>query len=1138
VHNSSALLGGEPPVPPCDVVRRSRGDQGLPNLNAVAGFDACAIDRGIPKAVAANELRFPVSFAQQRLWLLDRLLPMGSVYSVSKLYRLSGELKVEALRGALDDLLERHESLRTRFEFEESGPVQLVAAHQRMELQVDDLEALELSEREVEARRRVQAEVQAPFDLGRGPLIRGRLLRLSEREHWLLLALHHIITDGWSSGVLARELSELYGVRLRGESASLPALPVQYADYAVWQREWLQGEVLERQLAYWKPALAELPVLELPTDRPRPAVASFRGGRTSFVIDAELTRRLKELGRSERATLFMTLLAAFQVLLYRYSGQEDIAVGAPIAGRVRPELAGLIGFFVNTLVLRGDLSGDPSFGEYLGRVRDRALEAYAHQDLPFEKLVEELKPKRDLSRNPLFQVALAMQNTPPGELRLEGLEVEVLTDRELAIESAKFDLQFSLSEAKGELHTRVEYALDLFDASTIERMVGHWRVLLEAIATDPAQSISRLPLLTPAERQQLTAGSDTTVADEARSLCAHELFERQVVRTPHAVAAVMGDRSLSYAELNARANRLAHYLRTLGVGPETLVGVCVERSLDLMMGLLAIWKAGGVYVPLDPGYPGKRLQFMLKDTEAAVLLTSEGLLSRIPDGARERLCLDSEAWKYATQPAENPAPRARLSSLAYVIYTSGSTGTPKGAMIEHASLVNHAAAMLRHFALRDGDCVLQASPLGFDQSVWQMLVPLAAGARVALLDAEAHRSAGDVIEAVLRYRVTILRIVPTMVAALARETSFARCAMLRLVISAGDVLEARVAAEFAQRSDALLVNAYGPTETTLVSTFWTCEKSDGAIRIPIGVPIDNVTTYVLDRHDQLVPIGVQGELCIGGAGVGRGYWRRPELSASAFVPDPFSDRPGARMYRTGDLACRRPDGNLDFRGRADRQIKLRGIRIELGEIEAALAGHPGVAEAAVVVEDDADDRRIVAHVVARGGPAPGARELREFMKAIVPEHMIPSAFVALPKLPLTAHGKIDRRRLPRPDERSLAFEPNFIAPQNDIEIRLAAMFAEALCVTRIGVHDDFFALGGNSLLAMRVLSHVKAAFSVAIAARSFFGNATVAGIARALDGKAHDADVGNDAADCRDESEPPILRNHRSGARGPHRERS
>jgi hypothetical protein len=441
---------------------------------------------------SAKEYVFPPSFAQQRLWVLDRLLPTGSVYNVGKVYRLRGELKVEALRTALDDLVERHESLRTRFEFEESGPVQRIAAQQRIALEVEELGGLG-AERKAEARRRAQAEAAAPFDLARGPLIRVRLLRLAEREHWLLLTLHHIITDGWSSGVLVRELTELYGTRSRGEMPALPRLPVQYADYAVWQREWLQGEVLEQQLAYWKPALAGLPVLELPTDRPRPAVASFRGGRTSFEIDAQLTRKLKELGRTERATLFMVLLAAFQVLLYRYSGQEDIAVGTPIAGRVRPELGGLIGFFVNTLVLRGDLSGDPSFSEYLERVRGRALEAYAHQDLPFEKLVEELKPKRDLSRNPLFQVALAMQNTPPGELRLEGLEVEALSDREFGNESAKFDLQFSVTEVGGELSARVEYALDLFDASTIERMVGHWRVLLEAIVMDPARSISRLP---------------------------------------------------------------------------------------------------------------------------------------------------------------------------------------------------------------------------------------------------------------------------------------------------------------------------------------------------------------------------------------------------------------------------------------------------------------------------------------------------------------------------------------------------------------------------------------------------------------------------------------------------------------------
>jgi len=1016
---------------------------------------------------------FPASFAQQRLWLLDRLLPVGSVYNVPRVFRLRGDLAVEALRGAFDDLLERHESLRTRFGLEESGPVQLIAAQQRVALEVEDLTGLQAAEREEEARRRAQAEAQTPFDLERGPLLRVRLLRIAEREHWLLLTLHHIITDGWSSGVMVRELSELYGARLQRESANLPGLAVQYADYAVWQREWLQGEVLEQQLAYWKPALAGLAVLELPADRPRPAVASFRGGRTSFAVDAELTQRLKDLGRAERATLFMTLLAAFQVLLHRYSGQEDIAVGAPIAGRVRPELGGLIGFFVNTLVLRGDLSGDPSFSDYLGRVRARALEAYAHQDLPFEKLVEELHPKRDLSRNPLFQVALALQNAPSGELRLDGLEVDALVDREFANESAKFDLQFSVTEVAGELRTRVEYALDLFDASRIERMVGHWRVLLEGIVADPARPISRLPLLTQAERTQLGAGWNATAADYPRDCCAHELFERQVARTPQAVAVAFGERSLSYAELNARANRLAHYLRTQAVGPETLVGLCIERSLELVVGLLGIWKAGAVYVPLDPGYPQKRLEWMLEDTQAAVVLTSAEVAARLPVGASRRLCLDSEAEKWVGQSAINPAPLASARNLAYVIYTSGSTGTPRGVMVEHASLVNFLVWAQRQFSIAADDHVLHGSPTSFDISLLELALPLIAGARLELAPPHAHRSPADLVDCARRCGTTVMQLVPSTLRAIADGPGFKEVRSLRLLLSIGEPLGAELARDFHRQSGAVLVNNYGPTETTVYSTFWVCDRNDERPTLPIGRPLANTRILIRDPYGELVPIGISGEIFIGGRGVARGYRGQPELGAERFVPDPDSGEAGARLYATGDFGRYRGDGSIEFLGRRDYQVKIRGFRIELGEIESVLAHNGDVASAVVTVrEDRPGDKRLVAYIVARPGATLSARALRESAAAILPAYMIPSAFVMLDRYPLTPAGKIDRARLPPPAPEAAVPETDYTAPR-DVLAPTVRGLAEHLrssipldgcvslvAITRSSVRTPVFAVGG------------------------------------------------------------------------------
>lgn len=1053
-------------------------------------------ERPAPAQWSAKEFVFPPSYAQQRLWLLDRLLPTGSIYNVPKVYRLSGALKVDALRPALDELVERHESLRTRFGFEGNAPVQVISAQLRLEVEVEDLTGLAAGERESEARRRAQEEAQTPFDLERAPLLRVRLLHVHEQEHWLLLTLHHIITDGWSSGVLSRELSELYAAHARGEASGLPALPVQYADYAVWQREWLQGEVLEQQLAYWKPALAGLPVLELPTDRPRPAFATFRGERIVFEIDEALTRRIKDVGRAERATLFMTLLAAFQVLLYRYSGQEDVAVGVPIAGRVRPELSGLIGFFVNTLVLRGDLSGDPSFTAYLARVRSRALEAYAHQDLPFEKLVEELHPKRDLSRNPLFQVALAMQNTPQAELRLAGVDVESVTD--LSNESAKFDLQFSITEVGGILRTRVEYATDLFDASTIERMIGHWRVLLAGIVADPARPISQLPLLTPDERRLMLEDWNATAIAYPSERRIHELFEQQVARAPDAMAVTFGERHLTYGELNARANQLAHRLRAMGVGRDEPVCVCLERSPEFVVALLAILKSGAAYVPLDSSYPAQRIAFIVEDTQARLLLTQQRMLGALPP-VGQVLCIDRDAAEIARAPETSAIVEGSANSLAYVVYTSGSTGEPKGVMIEHRS-VNRLVCNADYVRLGADDRVAFASNVAFDAATFEVWGALLNGAGLVILSNETILDAALLAAAIERQRITTMFVTTALFNSLARASKppFGRLTNLLFGGEASDAAAVRSVLE--RSAPRRLVHVYGPTETTTFATAREVRRvDDAAAQIPIGRPIANTTAYVLNGQGQPQPIGVSGQLHIGGDGVARGYLRRAELTAAQFVADGFGGQDGGRLFRTGDIARWTSGGDLEFVGRRDLQIKLRGFRIELGEIEAVLARHSDVASAVVAArEDPAGDTRIVAYLLPRGATPPSARSLREFASSILPAYMIPSAFVVLDRYPLTPAGKVDRARLPAPEHDSATPADERVAARDDTERLLCRIWSDVLGVGGVGIDDDFFELGGNSFLGARLIAQLGEEFGKALSLGLLFETPTVRKLAEHL----------------------------------------
>ncbi|MFQ5794231.1 MAG: amino acid adenylation domain-containing protein, partial [Candidatus Bipolaricaulia bacterium] len=1067
---------------------------------------------------------FPLSFGQERLWFLDQLDPSHPVYNESGAIRLQGSVNLAALEQSLNEIVRRHEVLRTTFATVDGQPVQVIAPALTLSLPVVDLRELPEAEQEAEVRRRVTEEAQRPFDLARGPLMRVTLLRLGKRDHVLLLTIHHIVCDGWSIGILVRELAMLYKAFSTGNPSPLPELPIQYADFAHWQREWLQGEVLESQLSYWKQQLGDdPPVLQLPTDRPRPPVQTFRGATQFFELPKALYESLKALSRREDVTLFMTLLAVFQALLSRYSGQEDIIVGTPIAGRTRAELEALIGFFVNTLVLRSDLSGDPSFRELLGRVRNVTLNAYAHQDLPFEKLVEELQPERSLSHTPLFQVMFQLYNAQMSTLEVDtgttvlelnpfqlyNVQMPALEAPEVTLSSLEADTGTTVSdlnllmveEAQG-LRGWIEYSTDLFDGATIERMLGHFQTLLEGVVADPDRRLSDFPLLTETEQHQLLLEWNDTQADYPQDSCLHQLFEAQVEKTPDAVAVVFEDEQLTYQALNDRANQLAHHLQSMGVGPEVRVGMFMDRSLEMVIGLLGILKAGGAHVPLDPAYPKERLAFMLQDANVPVLLTQQQLLERLPEHSAEVICLDTDWQTIAQQSADNPTSDTTPNHLAYVIYTSGSTGTPKGVMIPHRGICNRLHWMQSAYRLTETDRVLQKTPFSFDVSVWEFFWPLLTGARLVVARPDGHRDNAYLVQLMAEQQITTLHFVPSMLQLFVEEPELEVGYSLKRVICSGEALPIGLQERSFARLDAEteLHNLYGPTEASIDVTCWACERDSQLRTVPIGRPIDNTQIYILDAHLQPVPISVPGELYIGGVSLARGYHGRPALTGERFIPDPFSDEPGARLYKTGDLARYRPDGNIEFLGRNDDQVKIRGFRIEPGEIEAVLGEHPAVHEVVVLAREDAPgNRRLVAYLVVDQEPAPSTTELRRFLQQKLPEYMVPSAFVVLDALPLTPNGKVDRRALPAPDPTRPELERTFNAPRTSIEERVAGIWTELLGVEQVGVYDNFFELGGHSLLATQVISRVRDTFQVELPLRRLFELPTVAGLAESIE---------------------------------------
>ncbi|MET0398838.1 MAG: amino acid adenylation domain-containing protein, partial [Longimicrobiaceae bacterium] len=1033
---------------------------------------------------------FPASFAQRRLWFVSRMEEAAAAYNVPVAVRLRGSLDARVLRRALAEVVRRHEALRTTFRARDGEPVQVVAPPAPLPLPLLDLTALPETGREAALRTLVRAAARRPFDLEAGPLFRAALVRLGAEEHALLCEVHHIVSDGWSIGVLFRELGVLHGAFGRGEPSPLEELPVQYGDWAHWQLERLSGEALEPQLAWWREQLAGTPtLLELPTDRPRPAVRSWRGASLPVKLPAELRERLEAVARAEGATLFMVLLAGFQALLGKYADQEDLVVGSPFAERSRPEVEGVIGFFVNTLALRGDLSGDPGFGELVGRVRRGTLGAYRHGEVPFERLVEELGVERSLGHNPLVQNVFTLRDAAGGGLRLPGIETREI---EVGPGAAKFDLVMELRAAEGGLEGEIVYAAELFEAATIARLAGHYRTLLEGAAADPGRRLSQLPLLGRAERRQVLVDFGGTAAPPPDDRCVHVLFAEQAERTPEATALLAGEQRVSYAELTARAERMARLLRGQGVGAERRVALFMERGVELVVSLLGVLRAGGCYVPVDPEYPSERVAYLLRDSGAAVVLTQASLRARLPaTGAR---VLEVDGLDEGGPPDAAPAGvEVDPAQLAYVIYTSGSTGTPKGVGIPHRALARHMAWMQRVHPIAGGDRVLQKTSVAFDASVWEFHAPLLAGATLVLAPPGVQGDPAALARAVARERITILQVVPSLLGALLESGALEGFTSLRRLFCGGEALPAAMAARARAILDAEVVNLYGPTEVCIDSVTHAYAGGGAGATVPIGRPVDHVRARVLERSGEPVPVGIPGELYLGGAQLARGYLGRPELTAETFVPDPFSGEAGERLYRTGDRVRWLADGTLEFLGRADQQVKIRGFRIEPGEVEAALVALPGVAGAVVEVREDAGEKRLVGYVVP-ADPALTTGAVREALRAGLPEYMVPSAFVLLDALPTTPSGKVDRRALPAPGWEHAAGA--YAAPRTPTEELLAGIWAEVLGHGRVGVDEDFFALGGHSLLAMRVQFRVERCFGVEVPLRALFETPTVAGLAR------------------------------------------
>lgn len=1037
----------------------------------------------------------PLSFAQKRLWLLAQLEPDNPSYNVTQTLRLRGELDVRALEQTINHIIARHESLRTTFKLVDGQPVQLVSGLHEIDLIFTNLEELPEAEREAEARRLATAEARRSFDLNRDYPLRASLVRLDHDHHWLLLTIHHIASDGWSMGILKRELSKIYDAITTNQPIDLPELPVQYADFAEWQREWLQGSVLEEQLSYWKNNLAGAPPeLKLPTDHPRPPQGSFQGARLPLNLSQKLSRSLSEFSQREGVTLFMTMLAAFQNLLYRYTGQEDIVVGTPIAGRNQVEIEGLIGFFVNTLALRTDCSGNPTFRQLLGRVKEVTLGAYAHQDLPFEKLVEELNPERNISQSPVFQVMFGLQNAPRETLTLPGLTI---TGVPISNATSKFDLTLLLTETATGLLCAFEYSTDLFEEETIVRMFGNYETLLEGIVASPEARIGNVPLLTEREKRQLLVEWNDTATEYPQNQCVHDLFAAQAVRTPDNIAVVFGDEQLTYRQLNARANQLAHFLQKRGIGPSVIVGICLDRGIDMCVSVLAVMKAGGTYLALDPSYPHERLSFMLQDAGAKVLLTNTQMREYLPGCDGDTILLDTEWKSIANESEDSLSNETTAENALYVIFTSGSTGRPKGVVMPHRALTNLLAWQLDPEQGLGAARTLQFASLSFDISFQEMFSTWCSGGTLVLVTSEMMRDAPAMLRFISEQKIErcFFPFVYLQHLAEAFQVGAVFQQHLRDVITAGEQLEItpQIAGFFNSMPECRLHNHYGPSEGHVVTAYMLPRRvSEWRKLPPIGKPIYNTRIYIVDFNGEPVPVGVAGELCVGGACLAQGYLNRAESTAEKFIPDGFSDVRGGRLYRTGDLARYRADGQIEYLGRIDNQLKISGFRVELGEIETILMHHPQVREAAVVAPNETKgERKLVAYVVTLGDQVGLGRELRKFLKQHLPEYMVPSTFVLVEQLPLTPSGKINRRALPLIKGEVSETRELYVAPRTPVEKKLAEIWSTILQRDSIGIHDNFFDLGGHSMLAVKLMAEIEKVFDVKIPLVSLFQGSTI-----------------------------------------------
>jgi amino acid adenylation domain-containing protein len=1056
------------------------------SLRENAAFD----DQPIEKVPRDKPL--PLSFSQQRLWFLDQLSPGNLFYNIPEALELEGELDLEALRYSLNALVDRHESLRTIFITEDGMPRQVIRPEWEMEVPLLDLSGMDEAERETAAAKEIEKETQTPFDLAEGPLVRLSLLKMESEKYIALLNLHHIVADGWSMGIFVQELATFYEARCRGEIYLPEELPLQYADYAVWQRNWLKDDVLEKQLAYWHDKLGQKPlVLDLPTDHPRPAMMSQAGSLESFTMPDGLYERLNAFCKRQNVTLFMVLLAAYQTMLYRYTGQEQISVGTAIANRNRTDIEGLIGFFVNTLVMKEDLSDELPFKTLLQKVRDTCLGAFAHQDLPFELLVEEMQPERNLSHTPLFQAAFSMQ-TGGGE----AISFSGITWRPLSTFSgtAKFDITLGITDDPQNFNGYFEYSTDLFEQETIQRMAGHFLALLEGLLDAPETEISRLPLLTADERQLMLKDWNDAMRMTVEIHCAHELFAAQAAEHPERTALRFQGQSLSYRELDSRANKLAQYLVKAGVQPESLVGISTERSLEMVIGILGVMKAGGAYLPLDPTYPPERIQFMLEDSQVAIVLSQEKLLEQFSAYEGRLIPLDAAWPEIDAEDGTCPDTGVKPDDLAYVIYTSGSTGRPKGTLLAHRGLCNLTRAQKKAFQIDENSRVLQFAPLSFDASVWETFMALANGGTLVLAPQEILASTLDLMKLLQDEQVTNVTLPPSVL----KVMPSADLPHLRTVVSAGEACNEELVKQWAPGRE--FFNAYGPTETTVCASFYLCSEEDDGPP-PIGKPLANASLYVLDGNMQPVPVGVPGELHVGGVSLARGYLNRPEMTFARFVKDPFSDDPAGRLYKTGDLVRYRPDGNVEFLGRIDHQVKVHGFRIELGEVEEALRRHEDLQDMVVVARDDpAGGNRLVAFLVSASEEPPTIGQLRSFLSETLPDYMVPSVFVYLDALPLTPNGKVDRKALPEVSGERPELTREYVAPRNEMEAQLAEMAGILLGLDQVGVEDNFFELGGHSLLAAQFISRVREKLGVEVPLQVLFEKATISGVAAYVQG--------------------------------------